>query len=241
MTDNVKEREWLNRRRGFISASELNNLFSASGKMIDGMCDYIRHKRFERKHGYVIPFTSRAMEIGKEQERYAYEWLKANCEELRDKLVYSQDLPEIPFWTMPDLRFGASPDTFTDDRKLIVEIKTVVGIGETEYWDDETESYENKRNLVLKDHGAQLAGQLLSSPETEQIWLVKYIYQNDDIENDIDSPLAHWRGWLFKFRREEFDLDGLYQRIADFDAMIDSGKPLSEIKKEYNEAIKEKK
>lgn len=236
-----KEREWLNRRVGFISASELHNLFSASGKFIDGMVDYCRHKRFERKHGYVIPFTSRAMEIGKEQERYAYEWLKANVEGLKDTLVYSQDEPEIPFWTVSDLRFGASPDTYTRDRGLIVEIKTVVGIGETEYWDDETVPYEDKRSMVLKDHGAQLAGQLLSSPETGEIWLVKYLPQLDDIDKDTDSPTAPWRGWLFKFRRDEFDLDGLCDRIAHFDAIIDSGRNLDDVKKEWNDALKEKK
>lgn len=236
-----KEREWLNRRAGFISASELHNLFSASGKFIDGMVDYCRHKRFERKHGYVIPFTSRAMEIGKEQERYAYEWLKANVDELKDSLLYAQDQSEIPFWTVPDLHFGASPDTFTIDRRIIVEIKTVVGIGETEYWDDDTIPYDEKRDLVLREHGAQLAGQLLSSPVTEEIWLVKYLYQNDDIDKDMDSPVAPWRGWLFKFHRDQFDLDALYDRIADFDAMIDSRRNLVELKNEWNESLKKSK
>lgn len=234
-----KEREWLDRRMGFISASELHNLFSASGKFIDGMADYCRHKRFERKHGYVIPFTSRAIEIGKEQERYAFEWLKANVEELKDTLVYAQDLPDIPFWTLPDLHFGASPDTFTEDRKLIVEIKTVVGITDTEYYDDGSIPYEQKRDRVVSEHWAQLAGQLLSSPETEEIWLVKYLPQLDDVDKDTDSPTAPWRGWLFKFRRDEFDLSGLQERIALFDRIIDSGDNLEDVKSDWNKALKD--
>ena len=238
MERSEKEVEWLNRRIGFISASELHNLFSASGKFIDTMVDYCRHKRFERKHGYAIPVTSRAMEIGKEQERYAYEWLRENVEELRDTLLYAQDEPEIPFWTLPDLRFGASPDTFTEDRKLIVEIKTVVGITDTEYYDDNSIPYEVKRDRVVSEHWAQLAGQLLSSPVTEEIWLVKYLPQLDFIDMDRDSPVAPWRGWLFKFRREEFDLEGLTERIALFDRIIDGGKNLDDVKAEWNDALK---
>ena len=234
-----RELEWKKKRLGFITASELKNLYSASGKMTDTVVEYLRHKRFERKHGYVIPFTSRAIEIGKEQERYAYEWLKANVEELKDTLVYAQDLPEIPFWTLPDLRFGASPDTFTEDRKLIVEIKTVVGITDTEYYDDESIPYEINRDRVSSEHWAQLAGQLLSSPETEEIWLVKYLPQLDDVDKDTDSPTAPWRGWLFKFRRDEFDLNGLYERIALFDRIIDSGDNLEDVKSDWNKALKD--
>ena len=69
-----KELVWKRKRLGCISASELDDIVSASGKIIDGNLSYIRKKRFERKHGYTLPVSSRPMEIGKEQEPYIAQW-----------------------------------------------------------------------------------------------------------------------------------------------------------------------
>ena len=46
-------------RCGKITASELSEIMSASGKIIDGCVSYIRAKRWERLHGYSLPVSAR--------------------------------------------------------------------------------------------------------------------------------------------------------------------------------------
>ena len=139
-----KETRWLQKRLGKITASELSSITSASGKIIDGNIDYIRAKRFERRHGFALPVSSRAMEIGKEQEPYAVEWYRKYHPYV--KMVYSQELPEIPFWTnslVPG--FGASPDAFSDDEMVVLEVKCCVGNSTIEFFFDPDTSFEEKR------------------------------------------------------------------------------------------------
>ena len=124
MYDN-KENRWLRRRVGMITASELGQITSVSGKLIDGNLSYIRAKRWERLHGFSHPVTARAMEIGNEQEPYIYEWCKANLD--IGEIVYSKNLPEIPFWVSEDCPMGASPDAFTPSEEIVLEFKTLVG------------------------------------------------------------------------------------------------------------------
>ena len=95
----TKEEKWLKRRIGMITASELGSITSASGKIIDGNIDFIRKVRWERNHGFALPIFARTMEIGKENEPLAIEWYRANFPD--QKIIYSQELPEIPFWTNP--------------------------------------------------------------------------------------------------------------------------------------------
>lgn len=227
----TKEDSWLQKRVGMITASELSRITSASGKIIDGNLSYIRAKRWERKHGFSHPVTARAMEIGNQQEPYAMEWCRANLGV--EGLVYSKDLPEIPFWTAPDCPLGASPDSYTEDESLVVELKTLVGATAIEYFGDERTSYEEKRSAVWADHGDQILGQFLSNPKVNEIWLVKYIYCDDDIIQDTDSPLAGWRGLVFKFSREEFaaSIDEMRERVILIDKMIDAPNNPNEFRK----------
>lgn len=215
-----KEQVWKSKRLGCISASELNDLFSRSGKVTETNIDYIRKKRFHRKHKFELPINGRALEIGKEMEHDAVEWLRANYTSL--DIVYSQELDEIPFWRVEWAKFGASPDCFTSDERIVFEIKNCVGNDTVYFFDDEYTSEEEKRVEVYKEHGNQIAGQFLSNPKVEEIWLVKYIYQRDDIMEDIDSPLEPWRGKVFKFKRDDFELDAMKDRIILFDNFIDS-------------------
>lgn len=217
-----KETKWLNRRLGMITASELGNITSASGKIIDTNLSYIRAKRWERKHGFSHPVSARAMDIGNEQEPMAYQWAVSNLG-LRE-LVYSKDLPEIPFWIATDCPVGASPDAFTADKRIVVEFKTLVGNTAIEFFGDDYTSYEEKKLAVWKDHGDQLLGQFISNSAVQEIWLVKYIYQDDDIIKDTDSPLAPWRGLVFKFNRDGYEesIGEMKQRILLFDKMIDA-------------------
>lgn len=226
-----KEQKWLQKRCGMITASELGNITSASGKIIDGNISYIRSKRWERKHWFSHPISGRALDIGNEQEPMIYQWAMANLG--LNEVVYSKDLPEIPFWIATDCPVGASPDAFTPDNRLVLEFKTLVGATAIEFFGDDYTSYEEKKAAVWKEHGDQLLGQFLSNSAVEEIWLIKYIYQDDDIIKDTDSPLAPWRGLVFKFARKDFEesLAEMHERIRLFDKMIDAPINPSEFKK----------
>jgi len=217
-----KENRWLRRRVGMITASELGQITSVSGKLIDGNLSYIRAKRWERLHGFSHPVTARAMEIGNEQEPYIYEWCKANLD--IGEIVYSKNLPEIPFWVSEDCPMGASPDAFTPSEEIVLEFKTLVGATAIEFFGDVYTPFEVKYQAVWKDHGDQVLGQFLSNPKVKEIWVVKYIYCDDDIMEDVDSPLAPWRGLVFKFKRESYSLSitQMRDRICLMDKMIDS-------------------
>lgn len=215
-----KEQIWKAKRLGCISASELNDLFSKSGKVTEANMDYIRKKRFHRKHKFDLPITGRALEIGREMEHDAVEWVRANYPSL--DLIYAQECDEIPFWKVDWANYGASPDCFTRDERIVVEIKNLVGNGNVYFFGDEYTPYEEKRVEVIKEHGNQIGGQFLSNDKVEEIWLVKYIYQRDDVMEDVDSPVEPWRGIVFKFKREDFDLEAMKDRIILFDKFIDS-------------------
>lgn len=217
-----KEQKWLQKRIGMITASELGQITSASGKIIDGNLSYIRAKRWERKHGFTHPVSARAMEIGNEQEPMIFQWAVENLG--LGELIYSKDLPEIPFWIASDCPVGASPDAFTPDNKIVLEFKTLVGATSIEFFGDEYTSYGEKKLAVWKDHGDQILGQFISNSAVEEIWIIKYIYQDDDIIKDTDSPLAPWRGLVFKFARKDYEasIDEMKHRIILFDKIIDT-------------------
>lgn len=221
----TKEQTWMKARCGRITASELGDLMSASGKIIDGCVSYIRSKRWERQHGYALGVSARTMEIGNENEPMIFEWLKANVG--ADNVVYSKDpeLGEIPFWVPEDAPyFGASPDAFTFDRKTIWEFKTLVGNEATYFFMDKYTPMVEKKARVIKEHGPQILGLFISSPETDTVKLIKYAYQRDDIDLDVDSPLAPWRGIVFEFKRSDYQasIEEARKRIELFDQMIDA-------------------
>lgn len=205
-----------------ITASELGQITSAKGGIIETNLSYIRAKRWERKHGFTHPVYAHAMEVGNEQEPMIFEWAKANLG--LNEIVYSKNLPDIPFWIAPDCPVGASPDAYIPSEAVVLEFKTLVGNTAIEFFGDEFTAYEEKKLAVWKDHGDQLLGQFISNPNVEEIWLVKYIYQDDDILADTDSPLAPWRGLVFKFRREDYEesIAEMRERIKLFDKMIDA-------------------
>lgn len=225
----------MKKRLGRITASELGSITSASGKIIDGVVSYIRSKRFERNHGYALPVSSHTMDVGNETEPTIFEWLKANCIAGEDpnSIVYSKDLPEIPFWTAPDCPLGASPDAYTEDERVVFEFKTLVGNETTEFFCDPYTSFEEKKARVWKEHGDQIIGLMLSNPKVKMVLLIKYAPQRDDIMSDTESPLASWRGHRFLFERKSFEgsIEEMRQRIILINAMIDAPINPSEYKK----------
>ena len=226
-----KEEKWLRRRTGMITASELNKITSQSGKIIDGIVDYIRSKRWERTHGFSHPVSSWQMDVGNQQEPMVYEWAKANLG--FNEIVYSKDLQEIPFWIAQDCPLGASPDAFVPSQRVVFEFKTLVSPKNIEFFGDDRTSYVEKLANVFKEHGDQIIGQFISNRNVEEIWLIKYIYQDDNIMLDTDSPLAPWRGLVFKFKREDLEesISEMKERIRLIDAMIQAPINASDFKK----------
>ena len=219
----TKEDKWKEKRLGLITASELDSIMSASGKISDGNISYIRKKRWERKHGFDHPISAKNLDIGNEQEPMIYRWALENLG-IQHSIVYSKDLPEIPFWRAIDCPLGASPDAFTADESIVFEFKTLVGATAIEFFGDDYTPYEEKKAAVWKDHGSQILGQFIAKSSVEEIWLIKYIYQDDVILRDTDSPLAPWRGMVFVFKRKDYtaSLAEMKDRIILIDKMIDA-------------------
>ena len=196
-----KNEVWMEKRCGRITASELGQIVSASGKVIDGNLSYVRAKRFERGHGFSLPVSARAMDIGNETEPDIFRWAVENLPECgAARFVYSKDLPEVPFWVPGDMpMFGASPDAYSEDESVVLEFKTMVGNETVEFFCDGRTCYEEKALRVFKDHGPQILGLFLSNPKVRSVVLVKYVPQRDDIMKDLDSPLAPWDSILYTF------------------------------------------
>lgn len=227
----TKEEKWMNLRCGRITASELGDITSASGKIIDTNLSFIRKKRWERKRGFALPVNAKQFDIGKETEPDIFHWAVENLPLLNSslagiKFIYAQDCEELPIWIPEDfLIFGASPDAFSEDESIVLEFKTLVGNDTKCFYMDEGTDMTEKRADVFKSHGDQLLGQFLSNPKVQTIYLIKYAPQMDDVMQDTDSPDAPWRGVVFRFDREHYveSIKELKERIALFDAFIDSG------------------
>ena len=127
-----KEHKWRLERCGYITASMLSDITSKSGKIIDGNLTAIRSKRFERKYGYPLQVSSRTMEIGTENEKYVIEWFRNQYPDIQ--IIYAQELDgNIPFWKVGWAKFGASPDAFTEDERIVIDAKTVVSNSNIEF------------------------------------------------------------------------------------------------------------
>ena len=226
-----KELVWLKKRLGRITASELSSITSSSGRIIDGNISYIRRKRWERNHGFSLPVHSYEMELGKVCEPYAIEWYRENYPE--SKVVYSQELPEIPFWTTELVpNYGASPDAYSEDESIVIEVKNVVSNTQREFFFDPATSYEEKKSKVWSDHGDQIIGQFISNLKVRKVILIKYCAQIDEVMQDTDSPLAPWRGIVFSFERNDYEssIREMAERIKLFNAFIESDINPSEFK-----------
>ena len=226
-----KEHKWRLNRCGYITASMLSDITSKSGRIIDGNLTAIRSKRFERKYGYPLQVSSRTMEIGTENEKYVIEWFRNQYPNV--PIIYSQEVESgIPFWTVDWAKFGASPDAFTEDERIIIDCKTVVSNSNIEFFADEYTPLEEKKAKVWDEHGDQILGLFLSKPKAEEVWIVKHIYCDEFNEFEPADPLAPWRGLVFKFKRSDYaeSIAAMRDRIILFDKMIDAPINPSEFK-----------
>lgn len=217
------EHKWRLERCGYITASMLSDITSKSGKIIDGNLTAIRSKRFERKHGYPLQTTSRVMEIGTENEKVVIEWFRNQYPNM--PIIYAQEVEGgIPFWTVDWAKFGASPDAYTPDERIIIDCKTVVSNSNIEFFADEYTSFDEKKAKVWDEHGDQILGLWLANPKSEEVWIVKHIYCDEFNDFEPADPLAPWRGLVFPFKREDYStsLGEMKDRIILIDKMIDA-------------------
>lgn len=227
--------KWKQKRIGFISASKIADLMSKGrskkekwGKTAISYLSQIEMERFLNEPS--LNRDAPALSFGRENEKYAVEWLKEN---VTDTIrYYETDFPEKPFITVDWAKFGATPDVDIPDENgnplQIIEIKTTYSDGEIYTYFSPSRPYDKKRAIAFEEHKYQLAGQLLACPTCERISLLKYNPQRDDTEWDLRSPLDASRGILFTFERSEFGtlLDEVKQRIIEADEYLKSGKEL---------------
>lgn len=239
-----KERQWHLKKIGKFSASCADDLLSASGKWIQGNISYLLEIQYQRETNEPKPpVSSRQMTLGKENEPYAIEWLRANYPKMDIRHCDADFTDKVFEEPYPDLMFGASPDAFLvknfDQRseivynedfkkhiKALIEVKCLVGREETLRYMSSIIPYNTKRERAKKDHGNQMAAQMFAYPEIDLIYLLKYLPQIDDNEFDLRSVLDPSRGVLFEFSRDDLsvDIDIYAKRVRFADEWLRAGK-----------------
>lgn len=231
---------WIKKRIGFISASHLSDLMTKGKGVPFGKTAISYLYRVEMERYLNEPSINRdapALRFGRENEKYAVEWLRHNFSwRIR---YYEDDFLEKPFITVDWAKFGATPDVDIpnkdDSPKEIIEIKTTYSDGSIYDYFSPSRPYEKKRALALEEHKEQMAGQLLACPTCEKIWILKYNPQRDDCDWDVRSIIDESRGIMFGFTREEFGLylDEVKTRIIQADEYLNTGKELELINEYY--------
>ena len=230
-----KELNWLKKRVGVITASEVDKLFSASGKWIEGNITYLYQKQYERTYNEPLcPKSARSLTLGTENEPYAIEWMRSQHPEWIIKHC-SKDFDEIVF-VKNDWGLGGSPDGFVFEEDILtklIEIKCVVGDKQICRYFSNTLPYEKKRIEALEEHKYQLYAQFLLFPEVEEIILLKYRPQFDENPFDMLDVLDESRGIEFIYTRKEMGdmLQVVEDRVRFADEYLKSGQDLEEINK----------
>ena len=149
-----KELNWFRKRVGVITASEVDKLFSASGKWIEGNITYLYQKQYERTYNEPLcPKSARSLTLGTENEPYAIEWMRSQHPEWIIKHC-SVDYDEIIF-VKNDWGLGGSPDGFVFEEDILtklIEIKCVVGDKQICRYFSNTLPYEKKRIEAFEEH-----------------------------------------------------------------------------------------
>ena len=230
-----KELNWFRKRVGVITASEVDKLFSASGKWIEGNITYLYQKQYERTYNEPLcPKSARSLTLGTENEPYAIEWMRSQHPEWIIKHC-SKDFDEIVF-VKNDWGLGGSPDGFIFEEDILtklIEIKCVVGDKQICRYFSNTLPYEKKRIEAFEEHKYQLYAQFLLFPEVEEIILLKYRPQFDENPFDMLDVLDESRGIEFIYTRKEMGdmLQVVEDRVRFADEYLKSGQDLEMINK----------
>lgn len=233
-----REREWHLRRMGKFTASEVHNLMTASGKWTQTAISYLYKIQRQRTLKQPAPCkNARSLEWGQINEKYAIEWLRENfsenifwCDSDGDEKVFIDGFDG----------FGGSPDAYLgrpDNIKAFIEIKSVFGETETNYIFSPTVPLSKKREFVFKEHGDQLAAQMLLPNAPRVIYLMKYDPMDENDEFDVRSPLSPDRGIMFQFAKEELlpKMKVIEERVKFANAYLNSGMDIDEIQKAWEE------
>lgn len=246
------ESRWRKARVGCFSASSLHRLMSSSGKFTKGNVAYLMEVQRERDLGRPLrQVDAKPLSWGRENEPYAIDWLRENS--TWDITYYEEDMDKADAFFKKSEFYGCTPDAFFNVRDIdkitfdtgestksvqqralshefgLIEIKCIYGQAEENYIFSTSEPYEDKKAYVRSEHGDQIAGQFLCFSDINVIYLLKYLPQFDDDEFDVLSPADPSRGVLFRFERDEFDLEKYWDRIRFADEFLRSGRPMSEI------------
>lgn len=208
MTD--KEYQWHLKRIGKITASEVHNIMTKSGKWTQTAISYLYKVQRQRYINAPAPIkNARSLSWGNENESLAIEWLRENY--LKGKssnfsiFHCDEDGDEKVFISGKD-NFGGSPDAYLmygSKIRSYIEIKCVYGENETNWMFSPTVPLEDKRKRVYDEHIFQMAGQLLLPGSPDKIMLMKYDAPDDEDEFDMRDEFDPQRGIIFNFTKKE--------------------------------------
>ena len=200
-TDPQGSQEWLDSRRGIITASRFKDARdklksgAASGKQLAYAMDLAR----ERAGGTVQPiFQNGAMRLGQEQEPMA----RAAYEEFRQAWV-----DESGFITTPDVQFGVSVDGLVGNDGA-VEIKTMVSSATlfTAVVDGDISEYRDQCVGLLWMLNRQWCDLVLWAPDLGHIGRQMTVIRIERNQDEIDALEAD----LVAFAKR---VDGLYAKL----------------------------
>lgn len=210
---------------------------SASGKWIQGNIAYLYKKQWERENKR--PFfneSNKNFDFGHEAEPLAVAWLREHKIDLGivgaiKHCSCEEDFPDDILFVKTDFGLGGSPDIVIERNSEFVTGVEIKSVKSPEKWArlaSDTLPYETKRAEVFKEHRDQLSGHMLTFPNWEEVYLLKYRPPIDEDPFDTDNPLARWRGILFVYKREEFGsyLEEVENRVRFANEYLDSGEDL---------------
>lgn len=239
-----KEQQWLLKRAGKITSSNLSKLFTGGSRpateeelaiykimkstrkttsiefgetTINYLYQIQREKRLKcpTYQREIYNFT-----FGKEAEVYAIKWLRANRPDLVIRHCNSDDFEEIPFCKSKSGAYD-SPDFFADEI-IVGEIKSPVDKAKFEQMRDMT------KEEVIGEYDLQFANHLNCNPQCTKLMYVLYDHQIDDDEFDVLDPLHPSRGIIFEYSREEFQdliiaIEAKVRKVMAFLDAVDRG------------------
>jgi hypothetical protein len=232
-----RELIWKNKKKGKFGASEIHRLMTKSGKWTDDAVLYLREIAYERSQNVLRYISGSTLSRGVENEPYAYEWARENLF-LPTLKHCDSDYDEKLFFERPDLGAGASPDCLTEDGRVGVELKSLVGNGQRAVFLSPTLPIEEKRKLAEEKHLWQIAFQFLCIPTLEKLYLVQYdsfVEQNETDERDLLDPN---RGTAYLYSRIDL-VDNILvvkERVSFANWLLESGHDPSEAQELWDRA-----
>ena len=220
MTD--KEYQWHLKRIGKITASEVHNIMTKSGKWTKTAISYLYKVQRQRFINEPAPIkNARSLSWGKANEEVAIAWLRENY--LKDKsskfsIFHCDEDGDEKIFITGDDNFGGSPDAYLmygSKIRAYIEIKCVYGEEETNWIFSPTVPINEKRERVYEEHVHQLAGQLLLPGSPDKIMLLKYDAPDEDNEFDMRDAIDPRRGIIFTFTKKELQpvMDEMKERV----------------------------